>query len=154
MRYSRDDVVSQVGFEDHEDDDVLTQRDPEERHESVSFGRSRSLTVDEPFDLPEELEDSVERRRLASLLLPRRGLLVFSHAAYEQHLHTVPALAADDFTQPDIERLDGAAADAATSLVQRRRRLSLTVRHVLHTLGAPEQAGGASVAVPPIVKES
>ena len=40
---------------------------------------------------------------VASLLIPRRGLLIFSgDEAYVQHLHTVTALAADDLARPGL----------------------------------------------------
>ena len=87
------------------------------------------------------LEDSVSRTPLASLLLPPRGLLVFGGAAYEEHLHSVPASTLDELTHAELVRLDGAspvAADGASAAL-RSRRLSLTVRRVLHSR-TPEEA--------------
>jgi len=43
----------------------------------------------------EFLANDTQRAPLASLLLPARGLLVFRHAAYHEHLHTVPAVETD-----------------------------------------------------------
>ena len=100
------------------------------------------------------VEDSVARAPLAKLLIPPRGLLVFSGDAYERHLHTVPASASDDLTQPCLVRLDGGAdapmAVATAGMAPRARRLSLTVRHVIHSR-TPEQqreAGRAALAEP------
>ena len=90
------------------------------------------------------VEDTVQRAPLTRLLLPPRGLLVFKGDAYEEHLHTVPAVEADDLTRPELIRLDS-TDDAAhncsdnNTLLPRRRRLSLTVRHVLHSR-TPEEA--------------
>jgi alkylated DNA repair protein alkB family protein 6 len=94
------------------------------------------------------VEDSVGREPVASLLLPRRGLLVFSGDAYEQHLHTVTADEADDLSRPGLVRLDVAEScsmgsgardserasgpSSGSALLPRTRRLSLTVRRVLH----------------------
>jgi len=88
------------------------------------------------------VEDSVARAPLASLLLPRRGLLVFRGDAYERFLHTVPADESDDLTRAGLVRLDGAAPVGAdgSSMAPRGRRLSLTVRHVLHSRTPEQQA--------------
>jgi len=88
-----------------------------------------------------------------SLLLPPRGLLVFGDAAYEDYLHTVPALLSDE-GRPDLVRLDldepwrsgspSSVLDAETTASEssslpppaplppppRSRRISLTVRRV------------------------
>ena len=101
----------------------------------LSLGSSAS------FDF---VRDDTERAPLASLLLPRRGLLVFSDDAYHKHLHSVPACLTDG-DRPNLIRCDrsglGSSAgdvDGASSPPPpppRSRRLSLTVRRVLRVLG-------------------
>ena len=82
-----------------------------------------------------------ERAPVASLLIPRRGLLIFSgDDAYTRHLHTVKAQLEDDPALPGLVRLeDGLAGERETGdvgdgeprlLLRRGRRLSLTVRRV------------------------
>lgn len=99
-------------------------------------------------------DDSVARRTLASLLIPPRGLLVFRGTAYEDCLHTVAADASDDLGRSGLVRLDHgcpvAAAGAMTA--PRSRRLSLTVRHVLHSRaqGEPDAAVGAGCEATPV----
>ena len=94
------------------------------------------------------------REPLCSLLLPRRGLLIFGDDAYHTHLHTVPALTSDA-ERPGLVRLDqpaqqqqagqqqeateAAAAAVPPSPMPRGRRISLTVRRVLH-VQSEEQA--------------
>ena len=87
------------------------------------------------------VEDTTARSPLASLLLPPRGVLVFTGDAYEHALHTVPADEADDCARPGLIRLDAATAPVEPSgtLAPRTRRLSLTVRHVLHSRTPEEQ---------------
>jgi alkylated DNA repair protein alkB family protein 6 len=86
------------------------------------------------------------RAPVASLLLPPRGLLVFTADAYDTFLHTVPALPTDA-GRPNLVRLDlapgiagpdEAAAAAATPPPPRARRVSLTVRRVLHVQSAEQ----------------
>lgn len=96
----------------------------------------------------EFLEDSAARPALVSLLLPSRGLLLFTHDAYESHLHTVPPVVEDDLSRPELVRLDcpagGATVAVAGRVAPRSRRLSLTVRRVLHTPArSPTQGGEA-----------
>ena len=83
--------------------------------------------------------------RLATLVLPPRGLLVFSGAAYEACLHRVPATLCD--VEPEEGagwlRLDLPLGAPARPLPARKRRVSLTMRHVLH-LRAPRAGEAAS----------
>mmetsp|Transcript_25890 Transcript_25890/g.83648 ORF Transcript_25890/g.83648 Transcript_25890/m.83648 type:complete len:321 (+) Transcript_25890:85-1047(+) len=106
------------------------------------------------------VRNDTERGLLASLLLPPRGLLVFTGAAYHQHLHTVPAVAVDN-SRPGRIRLDlaeegqqpphemgGAAGSGALPPPPPRgRRVSLTVRRVLCIAGAPSGAPGRAAAI-------
>lgn len=79
--------------------------------------------------------NDVGRRQLTSLLLPRRGLLVFSGAAYHEHLHRVRPCAADapdELTlRLDADDDDGATPATPPPTLPRSRRLSLTIRRVL-----------------------
>ena len=99
----------------------------------------------------EFLEDDTRRRALASLLLPRRGLLVFEGDAYADALHTVPKATEDDAAS--LLSLDGGehVAAHAPMPMARGRRISLTVRHVLSKgeAGAPNVAAPRSPATPP-----
>ena len=80
-----------------------------------------------------------------ALLLPPRGLLVFGGAAYQQHLHCVPAVRSDA-GRPGLVRLDvDEGPSAAVGLPPpppppppppRGRRVSLTVRRVVHVMDA------------------
>lgn len=91
------------------------------------------------------------RAPLCSLLLPRRGLLVFGDDAYHTHLHTVPALTSDaerpglvrldhpPQQQPEQEQEAAEAASVPSPPMPRGRRISLTVRRVLH-VQSEEQA--------------
>ena len=59
----------------------------------------------------EFLRNDAARDAVCSLLLPPRGVLVFSDDAYHELLHTVPAVAADDAPPPPgVERIDLRAA--------------------------------------------
>ena len=113
-----------------------------------------SLGSHAPFEF---LHDEPGRTRAGALLLPPRGLLVFSDDAYERLLHTVPArevdcaadygaYLADDFAKLANEFADEPAADdrGATRL-RRRRRISLTVRRVLQVM-SEEEVDGAPLA--------
>ena len=62
------------------------------------------------------LTDDFERRAQTSLLLPRRGLLVFEDDAYERLLHTVPALHVDELSA-STHRLDLPSSAAASSFL-------------------------------------
>lgn len=73
------------------------------------------------------------RRPVAKLLLPPRGVLVFSGDAYTDKLHRVPARAADDLQQPGLVCLDDGRVEGGGKLLPRGRRISLTVRRVLHS---------------------
>lgn len=87
----------------------------------------------------EFVRDDTGRAPLAQLLLPPRGLLVFEGEAYEDHLHRVPAVA-QDVSVPDVVRLDLPSSCSSTAATDppppdpppRTRRVSLTVRRVLH----------------------
>jgi alkylated DNA repair protein alkB family protein 6 len=116
----------------------------------------------------EFVEDDLKRGACASLLLPRRGLLVFEGDAYERVLHRVPALSADDLSAPGLIRLDcdgtvatcagGDEVDAAkvragqrpptAHLAPRSRRLSLTVRRVIHSRPAVPSADDVDETLP------
>ena len=65
----------------------------------------------------------------ASLLLPSRGLLVFSGPAYEECLHGVPAVHVD---QAPCLRLDLPQPITDAPMNRRTRRVSLTIRRVLN----------------------
>ena len=79
----------------------------------------------------------------ASLLLPPRGLLVFGDEAYDDYLHTVPALETDA-GRANLVRLDlghsssvppppsSAPPPPPPPPPPRSRRISLTVRRVVH----------------------
>ncbi len=60
----------------------------------------------------EFVADDAQRRPVASLLLPPRGLLVFTDDAYERYMHRVPAVQSDDLTRPGLVRLDQVTARA------------------------------------------
>ena len=81
----------------------------------------------------EFLRNDAARDAVCSLLLPPRGVLVFSDDAYHELLHTVPAVAADDAPPPPpgVERIDLRAGGGGGPPPPRGRRLSLTVRRVL-----------------------
>ena len=92
------------------------------------------------------------RTAVARLLLPPRGVLVFSGDAYENKLHRVPPRHEDDPQQAGLIRLDGEGASAAAAAggedclavgarcLPRSRRVSLTVRHVLRSTPGAELA--------------
>jgi len=64
------------------------------------------------------VSNDLQRRPMTSLLLPRRGLLVFEADAYEKFLHTVPSVHADvlaDCTHRLDAEPDGTRATTETS---------------------------------------
>ena len=75
---------------------------------------------------------------MASVVLPRRSLLVFADDAYERCLHGIDAVKAealdDSVVNPDA--VAAAGGDGAT-LPRRGTRVSLTIRRVLkvHSIG-------------------
>lgn len=118
-----------------------------------------SLNSTAAFEFLEEIDstdDSVaapSRVAVARLLLPPRGVLIFSGEAYEHKLHRVPARHDDDLQQPGLVRLDSELTDgtaiAAARCLPRSRRVSLTVRHVLHSTGGDNAAARDKAAPPP-----
>lgn len=82
----------------------------------------------------EFLDSSHERKRVAALLLPPRGMLVFAGPAYTQYLHTIKRQAEDDTAQAGLTRCDLQGDETPQGerprFLPRGRRLSLTVRRV------------------------
>ena len=98
----------------------------------------------------EFIDDEPVRKPLVALLLPPRGVLVFTGDAYNKALHHVPAREEDDAA--GLLRVDDGACNASTArevssgrqMLRRGRRVSLTVRHVLRSQQAADGFGNAS----------
>ena len=88
----------------------------------------------------EFLRNDAARDAVCSLLLPPRGVLVFSDDAYHELLHTVPAVAADDAPPPPgVERIDlraGAARPPPLAHGAPRARAQPEVGAAARALGA------------------
>ena len=99
----------------------------------------------------EFVTDDLQRNIISSLVLPPCGLLVFRDGAYESCLHRVPAVLTDRPTSSAIRLDHDAAPEGAQSVLasgasdqaagapstrplDRGRRVSFTIRRVLHVL--------------------
>ena len=86
------------------------------------------------------LTDDFERRPQTSLLLPRRGLLVFEADAYKRLLHTVPALHVDEPTA-STHRLDlpssGPTSSFLAAVAMRAADVAVVAPESGDVVGAP-----------------
>lgn len=68
---------------------------------------------------------------ICSVLLEPRSLLIFSHAAFWNHRHGISAVKADQVTPLVCNLAQCSGSYRAGDSVQRQRRVSLTMRHLL-----------------------
>mmetsp|Transcript_5617 Transcript_5617/g.12226 ORF Transcript_5617/g.12226 Transcript_5617/m.12226 type:complete len:288 (+) Transcript_5617:227-1090(+) len=93
-----------------------------------------------------------QRKLYGSLLLPRKGLLIFDGEAYTMYLHSVPQhlydiVPGDTYNSASLISLTAdtitakqSASEEAGLLLRRQRRVSLTFRRVLHVV-EPKDCG-------------
>merc|ERR1719221_1030417 len=66
-----------------------------------------------------------------SVLLEPRSLLLFSHAAFWKHRHGIAAASSEEVTPLVCNLAQCSGRYAVGDRIQRRRRVSLTMRHLL-----------------------
>ncbi|XP_054710568.1 alpha-ketoglutarate-dependent dioxygenase alkB homolog 6-like [Uloborus diversus] len=103
---------------------------------TVNIGSHTVLDYYEKINTEEcseaKLETGHNKKHIGSLLLERCSLLLVQDNLYQEYLHGIQERTVDSITE-NIKNLDSVSADEGQEL-NRDSRISLTIRHVPHTV--------------------